>query len=336
MKKRLIVALALVLAVCFLCTPVLADSSDREIRVTKVEMSMSSMRMYVNQTRHLWALVSPYSADDHTLYWESSNPEVAEVHGDGVVVAISPGTAVITARSHNNKYDTCTVTVSGSVLQGIQEDVSSNSSLNSASTGSGEIITASAIRSDVEEAVRAANGGTATVTLYDKSTVSTTALRSAAYTAQAAGGTAVLKIITPQGYSDGATYLFTPQEQWPAQGWITIDPTLASDEDYNIGLRVVTDSTSNAGLTNQVSPKISGTFWVVNLSHAGSFDMVVDVAANLQIPAGTSGLHLYSYDTASGLFTPLSDQSYTIDQNGALHFRTTQGGAVVITAQPIG
>lgn len=57
--------------------------------------------------------VSPKDATDATLTWTSSNPEVASVDENGNVVALSKGTAVITASANGgtNKSATCAVTV---------------------------------------------------------------------------------------------------------------------------------------------------------------------------------------------------------------------------------
>lgn len=51
------------------------------------------------------------NATDKTVVWESDNPAVAEVSGNGLVKAKSKGTATITASSSNGLQSQCTVTV---------------------------------------------------------------------------------------------------------------------------------------------------------------------------------------------------------------------------------
>ena len=65
----------------------------------------------ITRTKQLTAKVSPSTATDKTVRWSSDNEQVATVSNSGVVTAWSLGNAVITAKSNNNKKDTCKVTV---------------------------------------------------------------------------------------------------------------------------------------------------------------------------------------------------------------------------------
>ncbi len=60
----------------------------------------------------------PQGEDAGTLTWESSNPSVATVHGNGEVLARSEGTAVITATNANGISVMCTVHVKHNVIVG--------------------------------------------------------------------------------------------------------------------------------------------------------------------------------------------------------------------------
>ncbi len=60
----------------------------------------------------------PQGQDVGTLTWESSNPSVATVHGNGEVLARSEGTAVITATNANGIAVMCTVHVKHNVIVG--------------------------------------------------------------------------------------------------------------------------------------------------------------------------------------------------------------------------
>jgi len=80
------------------------------VAVTSVSVSPSTLNLTVGATGNLTATVNPSNATDKTVTWTSSALSVATVYG-GVVTAVSPGTATITAASSNGKYDTATVTV---------------------------------------------------------------------------------------------------------------------------------------------------------------------------------------------------------------------------------
>ncbi len=60
----------------------------------------------------LAAAVSPADAMNKNIRWQSSNPNIATVDGNGTVTAISPGNAVITVTTVDGGYtDSCNVTV---------------------------------------------------------------------------------------------------------------------------------------------------------------------------------------------------------------------------------
>ena len=84
------------------------------IPVTKVTLNKTSMVLIPGETETLKATVEPDDATDKTVTWSSSNERVATVV-DGVVTAVSEGTAVITATA-GDKSATCQVTVSKPVI----------------------------------------------------------------------------------------------------------------------------------------------------------------------------------------------------------------------------
>lgn len=59
------------------------------------------------------ASVLPSNAKNMSVEWESSNPAAATVTKNGVVKAVSAGTAIITARSADGPFDSVEVTVTG-------------------------------------------------------------------------------------------------------------------------------------------------------------------------------------------------------------------------------
>ena len=80
------------------------------VHATGVDIDQSTISMTVGQTRTLRAVILPTDAVETNVEWRSSNVSVATV-SNGVVKAVSAGTAVITA-SVGDLSDTCSVSVS--------------------------------------------------------------------------------------------------------------------------------------------------------------------------------------------------------------------------------
>ena len=82
---------------------------EKYIEVTEIKLSRSTLSMKGGAVRTLTATVMPENATDKTVVWSTSDESVAAVE-NGVVTALKPGKAVITA-TVGNKNATCTVTV---------------------------------------------------------------------------------------------------------------------------------------------------------------------------------------------------------------------------------
>ena len=81
------------------------------VSVTGVSLDKTELSLTVGGTETLTATVAPDNATDKTVTWTSSNPSVATVE-NGVVTAVAPGTAVITATTQDGNHTaTCAVTV---------------------------------------------------------------------------------------------------------------------------------------------------------------------------------------------------------------------------------
>ena len=81
--------------------------------VTGIQISAESASVLKGGTVELTASVLPWTAVDRTVTWTSDDESVATVDANGVVTAVSAGTAVITATSNLDSSFTasCTVTV---------------------------------------------------------------------------------------------------------------------------------------------------------------------------------------------------------------------------------
>ena len=76
-------------------------------------LSESSTSVKQGGKIQLEAKVKPVDAPSDNLVWSSSDPKVASVDGNGMVLGESEGVVTITCESANGKKATCTVTVKG-------------------------------------------------------------------------------------------------------------------------------------------------------------------------------------------------------------------------------
>ena len=82
------------------------------IHVTSVSLDKTSLELTEGGTDTLTATITPNNATNKNVTWESSNTSVATVDANGLVTAVSAGTATITVTTADGgKTDTCTVTV---------------------------------------------------------------------------------------------------------------------------------------------------------------------------------------------------------------------------------
>ena len=82
------------------------------IHVTSVSLDKTSLELTEGGTDTLTATITPNNATNRNVTWESSNTSVATVDANGLVTAVSAGTATITVTTvDGGKTDTCTVTV---------------------------------------------------------------------------------------------------------------------------------------------------------------------------------------------------------------------------------
>lgn len=87
--------------------------SQINIQATSIALDETSVRVTKGETLQLTAAVLPEDATNKSVAWTSSNPEVASVDGDGLVMALAGGTTTITATTTDgtNLSASCVVTV---------------------------------------------------------------------------------------------------------------------------------------------------------------------------------------------------------------------------------
>lgn len=93
--------------------------TGEDVPVESVTLNHTELSMVTGETVTLVASVSPVTATDKTVVWESNNTEVATVEG-GVVTAVAAGNATITATA-GGKSATCSVVVSDVTTSTIAE-----------------------------------------------------------------------------------------------------------------------------------------------------------------------------------------------------------------------
>ena len=88
------------------------------IKAESISLDRSEMTLNAGDTETLVATILPVEVADKNVIWTSSDESVAEVSLAGVVTAIAPGTAVITAEVDGIVAE-CTVTVLAVEAEGI-------------------------------------------------------------------------------------------------------------------------------------------------------------------------------------------------------------------------
>ena len=82
------------------------------VSVTGISLNLDKATINVGETETLVALLEPNNASNQNIDWSSDDTSVATVNASGVVSAIKPGNATITATSKDGNYKaTCYVTV---------------------------------------------------------------------------------------------------------------------------------------------------------------------------------------------------------------------------------
>lgn len=84
--------------------------------VSNIELAAEYSEIEVGKTMQITSKVSPYNATDKTLVWTSSNPEIISVAQDGIITALSQGTATITATAVGGEFETIEITAKTEIM----------------------------------------------------------------------------------------------------------------------------------------------------------------------------------------------------------------------------
>lgn len=94
------------------------ENNDSPVPVSEVTVTPESLEMLVGEVKYMTAQVSPASATNQNVEWDSNNKNVAtvEASSDAAVTAVGEGTAVITVTTEDGDY-TATATVRVEALE---------------------------------------------------------------------------------------------------------------------------------------------------------------------------------------------------------------------------
>ena len=81
------------------------------IPVKSISLDKTSLELNAGDKQQLTATVSPSNATAKDIHWASSDESIAKVDQDGLVTAVAPGTATITAYGSSGVSASCEVTV---------------------------------------------------------------------------------------------------------------------------------------------------------------------------------------------------------------------------------
>lgn len=113
-KKRGIVLLALLLAVCMsfaACGKGGDKPKPKPIEAESVSLNETNITLYEDETFQLTATVKPDNCENKSVTFTSSAVDIASVSASGLITAKKDGNATITAKTANGKTATCAVAV---------------------------------------------------------------------------------------------------------------------------------------------------------------------------------------------------------------------------------
>ena len=106
------------------------------ILVTNITLDSSELSVFPSDTKQLLATVNPANAANREIIWESSNQKVATVSAEGIVTALSVGTAIITATAKDGSgvKATCNVEVTTTAIVSYPDWTSTNAGKQSSTS----------------------------------------------------------------------------------------------------------------------------------------------------------------------------------------------------------
>lgn len=102
------------------------DLTTPIIEVTGISLSETTHTMIIEQNMTLSATILPENATYKSITWSTSDSNVAIVDSNGLIRAVAPGTATITAKTSNDLAASCLITVINKEQVTGKEEVTTN------------------------------------------------------------------------------------------------------------------------------------------------------------------------------------------------------------------
>ena len=94
------------------CTVRVIPTSHTPVPVEKITLNQAEVQIYSGENLQLTAAITPEDAENKEVIWSSEDEDIAEVDGNGLVLAHSPGTVNVTATTADGgKSAQCRITV---------------------------------------------------------------------------------------------------------------------------------------------------------------------------------------------------------------------------------
>ena len=224
-----------------------------DVPVTGVSLNTSTLNLIEGGTDTLTATVEPNNATNRNVTWSSDNPSVATVN-NGVVSAVSEGTATITvtAQGDSTKSASCTVTVTAATVS--VTGVTLNKTSTSLYVGDTETLTATVAPDNATNKAVTWTSSNPSVATVENGVVTALARGTAVITATAADGSGASAscTVTVSSYLPPANPNYRITVEATQGGTVTADPTAAKagatvtltpvpDRGYQVGTVAVTD-----------------------------------------------------------------------------------------------
>ena len=292
-----------------------------DVPVTGVSLNTSTLNLIEGGTDTLTATVEPNNATNRNVTWSSDNPSVATVN-NGVVSAVSEGTATITvtAQGDSTKSASCTVTVTAATVS--VTGVTLNKTSTSLYVGDTETLTATVAPDNATNKAVTWTSSNPSVATVENGVVTALARGTAVITATAADGSGASAscTVTVSSYLPPANPNYRITVEATQGGTVTADPTAAKagttvtltpvpHRGYQVGSVAVTD---RFGDPVAVTEQADGTYTFVMPN--GQVTVTVTFAeAPLPFPDVTEGDWFYDavrYAYETGLMDGVGDSLF--------------------------
>ena len=248
------------------------------VPVTGIKLDKTDVILAEGNTQTLKAEITPSNATDRSVTWTSADTNVATVSSTGVVTAVSTGRTVITAETSNGKKATCTVSVTGIMLD--------KSSLT-LTVGQTATLTATIISFNPSNTgVTWISGNDNVATVSSTGVVTAKAKGKTIITAQTAGGKAAVCTVTVNTVEVTSVTLNKTSTTLTIGGTETLTATISPSNATDKTVTWTSDNTSVATVSNgKITAKAVGTAKITAKTSNGK-TAVCTVVVDPVLPTG--------------------------------------------------